>query len=348
MKYVLLLYIGILSFQAGAQAKLAGSYGLDQEVQSFLEHINSYDGPPIHELPLDIARGAMENMQKDSTLLYNHVTIQKETFELSKKKANVVIVKPKQTKATLPVLVYFHSGGWAYNSFETHKRLVSDIASGSNIAVVFVEYARTPEATYPTANEEGYLVIQYLSEFGKKHGLHPNKIVVGGGSAGGNMATAITIMAKQRKGPKIDGQLLLYPVTDNNLNTRSYHQFSKGHYLSRSTMKWFWDTYAPDQNTQMLPTVAPLKASKELLSGLPKALIITAEYDVLRDEGEAYAKKLRMAGVPVISARYGGTIHDFVVLNALRHTEASKAALKQACTFLTNTFKDKEHELSFN
>lgn len=333
----LFLFISCLGF---GQARLAGSYGIDPEVQQFLESIHSYDGPPIHELPLDIARGAMENMQKDSTLVYDTVTFEKTVFKLKSKKVNVVITKPKKTtQKYLPTLVYFHGGGWAYNSFETHKRLMRDIALKANIGVVFVEYSRSPEAVYPAANEEGYLVALFLSKYGKKYGLDATKIIVGGDSAGGNMATVIAMLAKKRGEPSLLGQVLLYPVTDTNLNTQSHHQFSKGHYLSRDTMKWFWKVYAPDKKTHTLPTVAPLQATIEELKSLPQTLLITAEYDVLRDEGEAYAKKLRTAGVSVVSTRYGGTIHDFVVLNALKNTNPSKAALEQICNFLRKTVK---------
>ena len=217
-----------------------------------------------------------------------------------------------------------------------------DIALKAEVGIVFVEYSRAPEASYPVANEEGYLATLFVSKHGKKYGLDPQNIIVGGDSAGGNMATVVAMMAKQKGVPKLQGQILLYPVTDTNLNTRSYEQFSKGHYLTRATMKWFWEVYAPKKETQLLPTVVPLKASLEELQDLPKTLLITAEYDVLRDEGEAYAKKLRMAGVPTVSTRYGGTIHDFIVLNPLRETVAAKTALSQICHFLGESFKGKK------
>ena len=336
MRKLLVIIIVLLQFTSIAQTKLAGSYGLDPKVQNFLEGIHSYDGPPLQELPLDIGRNAMEYMQQDSTLIYAKVNFTKAVFRKGNKEVKVVIVKPKKRRKLLPTLIYFHGGGWVFNSFETHKRLMRDIALKANVGVVFVDYSRAPEVQYPVANEEGYLVTLFVSKNGRKYGLDPNKIIVGGDSAGGNMATAVAMMAKNKGVPKLQGQILLYPVTDTNLNTKSYEQFSKGHYLTRDTMKWFWKVYAPKKETHLLPTVAPLRANLEELKNLPKTLLITAEYDVLRDEGEAYAKKLRMAEVPVISTRYGGTIHDFVVLNPLRKTEASKAAVLQICTFLKN------------
>lgn len=336
MRKLFVIIIVLLQFKILAQTKLAGSYGLDPKVQKFLEAIHSYDGPPLQELPLDIGRNAMEYMQKDSILTYTKVSFEKVVFKEGNKEVKVIIVKPNKRTKLLPTLIYFHGGGWVFNSFKTHKRLMRDIALKTNVGIVFVDYSRAPEVKYPIANEEGYLATLFVSKHGKKYGLDPNKIIVGGDSSGGNMAIAVAMMAKNKEAPKLRGQILLYPVTNTNLNTKSYEQFSKGHYLTRDTMKWFWKVYAPKKETRLLPTVAPLRASLEELKNLPKTLLITAEYDVLRDEGEAYAKKLRMAEVPVISTRYGGTIHDFVVLNPLRETEASKAAVLQICTFLKN------------
>ena len=344
MRKFLFIIVVLLQFSVLAQEKPSGSYGLDPVVQEFLEAIHSYKGPPLQDLPLEISRSAMENMQKDSTLSYNKVSFTKAIFKEENKEVNVVIVKPRKVKKLLPILVYFHGGGWVFNSFETHKRLMRDIVLKAEVAIVFVEYSRAPEASYPVANKEGYLAILYVAKHGKQYGLDPNNIIVGGDSAGGNMATSVAMMSKQKGFPKLVGQILLYPVTDANLNTRSYEQFSKGHYLTKATMKWFWEVYAPKKETHSLATVAPLKASLGELENLPQTLLITAEYDVLRDEGEAYAKKLRMAGVPVVSTRYGGIIHDFIVLNPLRETVASKAALVQISSFLKECCKEYKNE----
>ncbi|CAM1344987.1 alpha/beta hydrolase [Tenacibaculum amylolyticum] len=339
VRSLLALCICLFQLTLKAQTKLAGSYGLDSDVQEFLNAIHSYTGSPLQDLPLDIGRDAMEGMQQDTTEIYNAVTFKKEVFKLQEKSVNVVLVKPKKYKGLLPTFIYFHGGGWVYNSFETHKRLMRDIAIKANVGIVFVEYSRAPEAKFPVANEEGYLSALYVSKYGKKYGLNPNKISIGGDSAGGNMTAVIALMTKERKEFKLNAQVLINPVTNTNVNTKSYEQFSKGHYLSRDIMIWFWKQYAPDKSMHSSSKIAPLKATKTELSGLPETLIITAEYDVLRDEGEAYAKKLRMAKVPVVSTRYGGTIHDFVVLNALKKTPPSIAAVAQICNFLTETFK---------
>lgn len=340
IKLIVLLLV-LKSVNSFSQVNLAGSYGLDPVVQIFLETIHAYQGPPIQELPLNIARQAMEDLQKEVSV-NQYVFIEHKSIPFLDRELNIKIIRPKKRKRKrLPVVVYFHGGGWILNSFSTHKRLLSDIALKAEVAVVFVEYSRAPEVKYPIANEEGYATLLWLEKEGKKNKLDSSNIIVCGDSVGGNMATVVAMMAKNKKSPNLLAQILLYPVTNANFNTQSYEKFSKGHYLSRDAMIWFWNSYAPQMELRNLPTVSPLKATKEELKGLPRALIITAENDVLRDEGESYAKKLREANVPVISTRYGGTIHDFIVLNALKETEASKAALNQICTFLKNTFSKK-------
>ncbi|WP_435262561.1 alpha/beta hydrolase [Tenacibaculum sp. nBUS_03] len=341
VKLVVLLFVFKSVFSFG-QANLAGSYGLDPVVQNFLEVIHAYQGPPIQELPLNIARQAMEDLQKEE-FVNKDVVINHRSIPYLNRKLELKIIKPKKRRRRkLPVVVYFHGGGWILNSFSTHKRLLSDIALKAEVAVVFVQYSRSPEVKYPVANKEGYATLLWLKNEGKKNRLDSSRIIVCGDSVGGNMATAVAMMSKNNKGPNLLAQVLLYPVTNANFNTQSYEKFSKGHYLSREAMVWFWDSYAPQMKLRNLATVSPLKATKEDLKGLPKTLLITAENDVLRDEGESYAKKLREAKVPVISTRYGGTIHDFIVLNALKETEASKAALSQICSFLKNTFLEKK------
>ncbi|AUC17045.1 hypothetical protein BTO06_07225 [Tenacibaculum sp. SZ-18] len=338
-KHLFLILLIAFHIKISSQSKLAGSYGLDSDVQEFLNVIHSYEGLPLQDLELEIGRKVMEGMQQDSILNFDKIIFEKQTITINQKSVKTVFVKPRNSqKEILPALIYFHGGGWVYNSFDTHKRLMRDIALRANIGIVFVEYSRAPEAKFPIANEEGYLTALYLSKYGNKHGLDPNKISVGGDSAGGNMAAVISLMAKERQEFELVSQVLINPVTDTNTNTKSYEQFSKGHYLSRDIMIWFWNQYAPDKSQHYSSKIAPLKATNEELTNLPQTLLITAEYDVLRDEGEAYAKKLRMAKVPVTSTRYGGTIHDFVVLNALKDTNPSRAALNQICDFLRETF----------
>ncbi|WCT53925.1 alpha/beta hydrolase [Paenibacillus kyungheensis] len=247
---------------------------------------------------------------------------------------SVRILRPKNAPETLPVLVYIHGAGWVFGNSHTHDRLSRELATGAELAVVFVNYSLSPEHKYPTAIEEIYAVVEWIAKEGSTKGLDASKLYVGGDSVGGNMTAAITLMSKERSGPTIQKQLLFYPVTDASFDTESYQQFAEGYFLQRDGMKWFWDQYTTDPNERAQITASPLRATTEQLSGLPEALVITGEADVLRDEGEAYANKLREAGVPVTAVRFQGIIHDFVMLNVLADTNAKKGAIKLATTFL--------------
>jgi acetyl esterase/lipase/alpha-beta hydrolase superfamily lysophospholipase len=248
---------------------------------------------------------------------------------------SVRILRPHGSTGPLPVIVYIHGAGWVFGNAHTHDRLIRELAVGANAAVVFPNYSLSPEAKYPTAIEESYAVAAWVAQHGAEHDLDPTRIAVAGDSVGGNMAAALTLLAKQRGDVSFVQQVLFYPVTDASFDTDSYRQFAEGYFLRRDAMQWFWDQYTTDPTQRAEITASPLRASLDELAGLPPALVITAEADVLRDEGEAYANNLRAAGVSVTAARYQGAIHDFVMLNALRGTHAASAAIAQAITTLT-------------
>jgi acetyl esterase len=252
----------------------------------------------------------------------------------------VTIYRPAGSVGVLPVVLYTHGAGWVFGDVHTHDRLVRELTTRAEVATVFTSYSLSPEAKYPVAIEQIYTALEWIAEKGSDHDLDPGRIAVAGDSVGGNMTAAITLMAKQRGGPRIAGQLLYYPVTDASFDTGSYHQFASGYWLRRDAMQWFWDQYTTDPAQRAQITASPLRATAEDLAGLPPALVINGEADVLRDEGEAYAAHLRAAGVPVTSVRYNGTIHDFVMLNALRDTQAAKAATVQGGEFLRATLWD--------
>ncbi|MFI5997910.1 alpha/beta hydrolase [Streptomyces sp. NPDC051362] len=249
------------------------------------------------------------------------------------------IVKPTGATDTLPVILYIHGAGWVFGNAHTHDRLVRELAVGARAAVVFPEYDLSPEARYPVAIEQNYTVARWIVEQGASKGLDASRIAVAGDSVGGNMTAALTLMAKERGDVPLVAQVLFYPVTDANFETGSYHQFATGYFLRRDGMQWFWDQYTTDENQRAEITASPLRATTEQLTGLPPALVITGEADVLRDEGEAYANKLREAGVPVTAVRYQGIIHDFVMLDALRETHAAEAAITQAIGTLRSALK---------
>jgi acetyl esterase len=246
----------------------------------------------------------------------------------------VRIVKPRGTAGLLPVVVYMHGGGWILGNAGTHDRLVRELAVGAQTAVAFVEYTPSPEAHYPVAIEQGYATAQWIMRNGASKGLDATRMAVAGESVGGNMTAALALMAKDRGDVSFAQQSMYYPVTDAAMNTASYHQFATGYYLSREAMEWFWNAYAPDPAQRTQITASPNLATAEQLTGLPPALLIVDEADVLRDEGEAYAAKLRAAGVPVTTVRYDGTVHDFMLLNALSQSQATRAAIGQATMFL--------------
>jgi acetyl esterase len=242
----------------------------------------------------------------------------------------VRIVRPAGTADVLPAVIYIHGGGWILGDRNTHDRLVREIAVGTGAAVVFVDYDRSPEARYPVAIEQAYAATCYVVDHGADLRIDPSRLAVAGDSVGGNMAAALTLMARQRRGPKIAFQVLFYPVTDADFDTASYTRFADGPWLTKRAMRWFWDAYLPDVAARKQPTATPLNASLDELAGLPEALVVVDENDVLRDEGEAYARRLSDAGVRVTSTRYNGTIHDFAMLNALADTPATRGAIAQA------------------
>jgi acetyl esterase len=249
------------------------------------------------------------------------------------------IVRPAGSTGVLPVILYIHGAGWVFGNAHTHDRLVRELAVGAGAAVVFPEYALSPEARYPVAIEQNYAVARWIVREGAGKALDGTRLAVAGDSVGGNMSAALTLMAKERGDVTLRQQVLFYPVTDAAFDTGSYHQFATGYFLRRDGMQWFWDQYTTDRDQRAEITASPLRATTEQLAGLPAALVITGEADVLRDEGEAYAAKLRAAGVPVTAVRFQGVIHDFVMLNALRGTYAAEAAIALA----VRTLRDALH-----
>jgi acetyl esterase len=251
----------------------------------------------------------------------------------------VRMVRPLGAVGPLPVILYMHGGGWVLGNAGTHDRLVRELVVGTGAALAFVEYDRSPEARYPVAIEQGYAVAQHIVREGAAHGLDPDRMAVAGDSVGGCMTAALTLMARERGDVRFVHQAMFYPVTDAAMDTPSYQQFAEGYYLSAKAMAWFWDAYAPDAERRGEPYASPLRADDEQLVGLPPALVIVDEADVLRDEGEAYAARLRTAGIAVTTVRYAGITHDFMMLNPLSETLATRAAIDQAIAVLSDALK---------
>jgi acetyl esterase/lipase len=226
--------------------------------------------------------------------------------------------------------MFFHGGGWVLGDFPTHQRLVRDLVIYSGAAAVFVNYTPSPEAQFPVAINEAYAGTKWVSENGGEIGVDGKRLAVVGNSVGGNMAAATALMAKDKNGPDIKLQVLLWPVTNADFETGSYNQFATGRFLTKNMMKWFWDNYTTSADDRKNIYASPLQATENQLKELPPAVIQTAENDVLRDEGEAYARKLDNAGVAVTLTRYEGLIHDYGLLNPLAAIPAVQSALLHA------------------
>jgi acetyl esterase/lipase len=300
---------------------------LEPTTQKFVDGLAAKGGPPIYTLSPDAARKVLSDAQS-GPIGKVPASIEDTSFPVGPTgKVAIRILRPEGAKEVLPVVLYMHGGGWVLGDRHTHERLTREIAAGAKVAVVFVDYDRSPEARYPIALEQSYAALLYVAAHGKQLGVDPTRIAVAGDSAGGNLAAAIALLAKERKGPKLRMQVLLYPVTDANFETASYREFANGPWLTKPAMQWFWDSYLPDVAKRKEPTASPLQATPDQLTGLPDALVIVAANDVLRDEGEAFAQKLAQAGVRVTAIRADGTIHDFAMLNALAETPAVRSAI---------------------
>ncbi|AKU91764.1 alpha/beta hydrolase [Vulgatibacter incomptus] len=310
---------------------------VEPTTRSFLETLRAAGGKPLYELTPEKARKVLSELQTDHEKL--PVEFEDRTLPCGPGVGDVPvrIVRPKGTTGALPAIMYFHGGGWVLGGKDTHDRLIRDLANRTGAAVVFVEYTLAPEAKYPVQNEQAYAATKWIAENGGSLGLDSSHLVVAGDSVGGNMATVVTMMAKERKGPKIDLQVLFYPVTDDRFDTGSYKEYASGYFLEREGMKWFWGNYLARESDGADPTASPLRASPDQLEGLPPALILFGENDVLRDEVEAYAHKLAAAGVPVTASRCLGTIHDFVMLDPLAETPATRGAIRQASDTIRRT-----------
>lgn len=290
--------------------------------------------PRIYELPPEEGRALLEKVQESPVdkLPVDIEDLKVDTGQWGS--INVRFVRPEGNTDKLPVIFYIHGAGWVFGSAQTHDKLIRELAVRTNSVVVFPEYSRSPEAKYPTAIEQSYAVLQKLSELAESKGLDLTELAVAGDSVGGNMATVMTILTKERQELPIQKQLLFYPVTDANFTTDSYQEFAENYFLTKEGMKWFWDQYTTDDSERSEITASPLRATSEDLADLPPALILTGEADVLRDEGEAYARKLRDVGVAVTQVRFQGMIHDFVMVNSLDQTNATRAAMLLATQWL--------------
>ncbi|MGF7132442.1 acetyl esterase [Paraburkholderia sp. EB58] len=311
----------------------------DQVTSHFLQALNSGTGPAINTLPPAQARAVLVGAQNSVKVDLSGIDVSNKTIEQDGITVPITIVRPQGITGTPPVFMFFHGGGWILGDFPTHERLVRDLVVQSGAVAVFVNYTPSPEARYPVAINQAYAATKWVAAHGNEIGVDGSRLAVVGNSVGGNMAAVVSLMAKDKQGPAIRFQGLMWPVTDNNFNDGSYNAYPEGHFLTRPMMKWFWDAYTKDPKQRNEIYASPLRASLDELKGLPPALIQVAQSDVLRDEGEAYGHKLDEAGDEATTVRYNGTIHDFGLLNALAEDAPTKAAIKQLANELQSRLK---------
>ncbi|NHZ95093.1 alpha/beta hydrolase [Massilia sp. CCM 8734] len=302
--------------------------GVERNTAQFLKAIEG--GKPLEQMTPQEARAVLVGAQAGSKVALAPADVSEKTVTLDGKPVKLTIVRPAGAKGKIPAFMFFHGGGWVLGDYPTHERLVRDLVAGSGAAAVFVNYTPSPEAGYGVAVKQAYAATRWVAEHGDAINVDAKRLAVAGNSVGGNMAAVVSLIAKDQGAPKLRAQVLMWPVTDANFDTPSYKQFANGHFLTRDLMVWFWDSYTRDAGARKEIYASPLQASNAQLQGLPPTLIQTAEFDVLRDEGEAYARKLDAAGVDVKSVRYNGMIHDFGLLNALATLPATRSALEQA------------------
>lgn len=313
---------------ASGAVMAAGSPGVDRSTQEFLDALAKGGGPAMETLAPADARQVLVGAQKGAKLPPADVT--EKTITADGRKIVLNIVRPAGAKGALPAFIFVHGGGWILGDFPTHERFVRDLVTESGAVGIFVNYTPSPEARYPVAINEIYAATKWVSENGAQINVDGQRLAIAGNSVGGNMATVVALMAKAQGGPALRSQVLFWPVTNANFENTSYDQFAEGHFLTKNMMKWFWDAYTTDPKQRQEIYASPLLATPAQLKGLPPALIQTAENDVLRDEGEAYGRRLDAAGVSVVTTRYNGMVHDFGLLNVLSALPPTRAALHQA------------------
>jgi len=315
------------AMSVAAMGAMASDFpGVDPQIATFLKAIEN--GAPIEKMTPKEARQVLIDAQKGVEL--PKADVSQKTIKVDGEDVKLYIVRPAGVKGTLPAFVYVHGGGWVLGDFQTHERLVRDLVNYSGAVAVFVEYTPSPEAKYGTAIKQAYGTAKWVAAHGKEINVDGTRLAVAGNSVGGNMAAAVALMAKDKGEPKLRSQVLLWPVTDHNFETGSYQAFDHGYFLTRNMMKWFWDNYTTDAAARKEIYASPLQATVEQLKGLPPALVQTAEFDVLRDEGEAYARKMAEAGVEVTATRHIGLIHDYGLLNPISKVPGVQGALRQA------------------
>jgi acetyl esterase len=311
---------------------------LSRGTRAFLKALNSPKPPELEKLPPLQARKVLETAQASVIVDYSGIAESEKSITVDGFEIVLNLVRPKGTKKLL-VFMFIHGGGWVLGDYPTHRRLVRDLVVESGYCAVFVNYTRTPDAVFPRQIDEIYAATKWVAEHGDEINVDGRRLAVVGSSVGGNMTAVTAIKAKENGGPEIKLQIMMWPIVDADFETESYQQFGRDRFLSAPLMKWMYDMYIADPDKRNDIHASPLRASIEELKGLPPALIQVAENDILRDEGEAYGRKLDDAGVEVTTIRYDGMIHDFGMLNGLANEPGTRSLSRHAAAELKERLK---------
>jgi acetyl esterase len=306
---------------------------LHPQAQAFLDKITAAGVPPVEALTLEELRMAIAWRRSYAGLPEATAKVEDRTILTPTGELPLRIYTP-EGQAPFPVLVFFHGGGWTTGDLDTMDTPLRALTNRAGCVVVSVDYRLAPEHKFPAAVEDAYTATRWVAENASVVQGDPTRIAVGGDSSGGNLAAAVALMARDRGEPSLIYQLLVCPVTNHDFSTLSYQENADGYLLTKGSMVWFWNQYLKDEKDGHNPYASPLQAQD--FSGLPPALVITAEYDPLRDEGEAYAARLQKAGVSVVTKRYEGMIHGFFEMAALLDT--SRLAIEEAAQALRKAF----------
>jgi acetyl esterase len=306
---------------------------LDPQAQAFLDQLAASGAPPLHELSVAEARQVIVTLFGTTDAPEPVGLVQDWTIPGAAGEMPARLYTPSG-HGPFPVLVYFHGGGWVIGNLEAYDATCRALTNAAGCIVVAMEYRLAPEHKFPAAPEDCYAAARWVAANASAIGGDPRRVAIGGDSAGGNLTAVVAQIARNRGGPALCHQLLVYPVTDYNFDTASYQENADGYLLTRDAMVWFWNHYLRTAADGSNPMASPLRAAD--LRGLPPAMVLTAEFDPLRDEGEAYAARLEEAGVPVTLKRYNGMIHGFFSLGAV--LEQGKQAITDAAAALRAAF----------
>lgn len=313
---------------------IAGDPRLSNGTKEFLKALNSPAPPELEKLSPAEARQVLEGAQASADVNYSGIDETEKTIDADGYEIKLNIVRPEGADEKLPVFMFIHGGGWVLGDYPTHRRMVRDLVVNSGFAAVFVNYTRTPEAVYPQQLHEIYAALRWVAENGGEINVDGTNLAIVGNSVGGNLAAVTCLLAKEKGGPAIKSQILMWLVADADFERGSWQEFGEARFLTAPLMKWMWDLYIPGAKDRKDHHASPLQSTLEQLKGLPPALIQVAENDILRDEGEAYGRKLDEAGVEVTTIRYDGMIHDFGLLNALANEPGTKSLFLHAAAEL--------------